>query len=201
MKSWNRFALLVAACLLPASVYADEARSHDGGFFFRATLGGGASHTKFDDGLDEVKIKGPSGSADLAFGYGIAKNLILHANVGGWTIVDPTIEFNGVEFPTEDVDVNLTHLGGGLTYYFGDSNVFVTGFAGIGRLDATVEGEESGTDNGFAAGGGIGKEWWVGDRFGIGALASVETHSVPEQDLDDKWKGTSFALQLTLTLN
>jgi hypothetical protein len=200
MKSWSRLALL-SVCLLPASAYADEARSHDGGFFFRAALGGGASHTKFDDGFDDIKIKGLSGSGDVAFGYGVAKNLILHVNAGGWTIVDPTVEFNGSEFETDDVEVSLTHLGGGLTYYFGESNVFVTGFAGIGRLDAEVEGEPAGTDNGFAAGGGIGKEWWVGDRFGIGAMASFETHSVPEQDLDDKWKGTSFAVQVTFTVN
>jgi outer membrane protein with beta-barrel domain len=200
MKSWSRLAVL-AVCLFPASAYADEARSHDGGFFFRASLGGGVSHTKFDSGSTEAKIKGPSGSGDVALGFGVGKNLILHANVGGWAIVDPTIKFNDVEFDTDDVSVNLSHLGGGLTYYFGDSNVFVTGFAGIGRLDAEVEGEESGTDNGFAAGGGLGKEWWVGDRFGIGVMGSFETHSIPEQDLDDKWKGTSLALQVTFTVN
>jgi hypothetical protein len=200
MKSWSRLALL-SVCLLPASAYADEARSHDGGFFFRAALGGGASHTKFDDGFDDIKIKGPSGTADFALGYGIGRNLILHANVGAWAIVDPTVEFDGDEFETEDVDVAMTHLGAGLTYYFGDSNVFVTGFAGIGRLDAEVEGEEAGTDNGFAAGGGIGKEWWLGDHFGLGVMGSVNYHSVPEQDLDDKWKGTSFAISLTGTFN
>jgi hypothetical protein len=200
MKSWSRLALL-AVCLLPASAYADEARSHDGGFFFRATLGAGSSHTKFDDGFDDVKIKGVSGSGDVALGYGIGKNFILHANVGGWVIVDPTIEFNGVEFDTDEVDVSLTHLGGGLTYYFGESNFFVTGFAGIGRLDAEVEGEDAGTDNGFAGGLGVGKEWWVGDRFGIGVMGSFESHSIPEQLLDEKWKGTSFALQVTFTAN
>jgi hypothetical protein len=200
MKSWTRLALL-AACLLPASAYADDPRSHDGGFFFRAALGGGSSHTKFDDGFDDIKIKGPSGTADFALGYGIGQNLILHANVGAWAVVDPTVEFNGDEFETEDVDVAMTHIGGGLTYYFGDSNVFVTGFAGIGRLDAEVEGEEAGTDNGFAAGGGIGKEWWLGDSFALGVMGSYSYHSVPEQDLDDKWKGSSFAISLTGTFN
>ena len=200
MKSWSRLALS-AVCLLPASAYADEARSHDGGFFFRATLGGGASNTKFDDGTNEVEFKGPSGSASLALGYGIGKNLILHANVGGWMVVDPTLDFDGVEIETDELDLGLTHLGGGLTYYLGDSNVFVTGFAGVGRLEAEVDGEETSTDDGFAFGGGIGKEWWVGDRFGIGVMGSFERHSVPEPLSDETWKGTSVALQLTLTAN
>jgi hypothetical protein len=200
MKSWSRLAL-AAACLLPASAFADEARSHDGGFFFRAALGGGASHTKFADGFDDVEIKGTSGTADFALGYGIGRNLILHANVGAWAVVDPTIEFNGVETEIDDVELAVQHIGGGLTYYLGDSNVFVTGFAGIGRLDGTVDGEEAGTDNGFAAGAGIGKEWWLGDSFALGVMGSYGYHSVPEQDLDDKWKGSSFAISLTGTFN
>jgi hypothetical protein len=201
MRTWSRWALLAAVGLVPVSAHASDPRSHDGGFFLRASLGGGASHTKIDDGIDEVKIKGPSGTAELALGFGIGRNLILHANLGAWAAVDPTIEANGEEFETEDLSVDLSHFGGGLTYYLGDSNVFLTGFAGLGRLHAEVEGEESETDNGFAAGGGIGKEWWVGDRWGIGVMGTVSFHSIPEPDIDQDWKGTSFALQVTATLN
>lgn len=201
MRLPSRVLPVVLTVVLPLSAFADEPREHDGGFFLRLSPGFGALNSEAAAEGNTVKLSGSAGAFDLALGYGVSPNLIVHGNIGAWSALDPTLEFNSTEFPTGDLTVSLTSFGAGVTYYVGDSNVFLTGSVGLAQLTAEVEGDESDTGTGFAVEAAVGKEWWVSDRWGLGVGGVVGYHSVPEEDIDGNWSGTSFGLRLTATMN
>ncbi|HUG38712.1 MAG TPA: outer membrane beta-barrel protein, partial [Candidatus Limnocylindrales bacterium] len=173
MRSMMRVAaafLLAALVAAPAS--AGEPRRHDGGFFLRLAPGGGYSRTAIDEAGERFAFKGPSGSFDLAIGAVVKENLAIHATLGAWAVVDPTVEFFGLEEEVRDTSVTMSMLGGGFTYYFGPSNVYLTASAGAAVLSLEFEGDTEDSDTGIAFDVGLGKEWWVSDRWGLGASAT-----------------------------
>jgi hypothetical protein len=87
-----------------------------------------------------------------------------------------------------------------VTYYFMPVNLYLSGSAGFGSLefDGNISGE---TDMGLALDLTVGKEWWVGDNWGLGVAGGFGYHSLPEEGLDENWSGTSFVVRFTATLN
>jgi hypothetical protein len=192
--------MLFLSLALGAGAHAGEPRSHDGGFFLRVAPGVGFASSKFAE-ADEMEFRGLSGHADIAIGAMIRPNLAFHANVGGWTLDNPTLRINEREEDLEDTSFALFSYGGGFTWYFGKSNVYVTAWGGAAELDFAQGGSEETSDTGFAAGFGVGKEWWVSDRWGIGVSVSGGYHSVPPGDAENNFKGPSFAVSFSATLN
>ena len=201
MKLSSRLLILTFVSLLPLPAFANEARQHDTGFFLRLAPGFGTFSTKAEDGGDSLKFSGAAGTFDAAVGFVIKPNLALHANVGAWSTLDPKVTINGTEFESDDLSVTLTMVGVGVTYYLGESNTYLTGSVGLGTLSAEFEGEEADTGGGFAIELGAGKEWWLGNKFGLGAGAAFNYHSVPDDDIDSSFKGASFGVRLTATFN
>ena len=185
--------------LAPEAAASD--RAHDGGFFLRLTAGGGYSNSKIEEFGDELELKGPSGSFDVALGAVIADNFAIHATLGGFGLVDPTVEFNGIEDQTEDVSLTMSMIGGGFTYYLGSSNTYITASVGAGALTLDIDGDDESSDTGLAFDAGIGKEWWVSDNWGLGVSVTAGYHSIPPGDADDNFKGTSFAVRFSATRN
>jgi Outer membrane protein beta-barrel domain len=194
-------ATLALSLALGATAQAAEPRSHDGGFFLRVAPGLGFARSKIAEAGDELELRGLSGNADIAIGAVVTKNLAIHANLGGWSVVDPTLKFNGEEEQFEDASISLFSYGAGFTWYFGTSNVYVTAWGGAAELDFEFEGENETSDTGFAFEVGVGKEWWVSDRWGLGVSASAGYHSVPPGDAANDFKGPSFAVRFSATLN
>ena len=113
----------------------------------------------------------------------------------------PELEFNGLEETATDTSIAMSMLGGGFTYYFGPSNVYLTASVGASLLSFEFDGETEESDAGIAFDAGLGKEWWVSDRWGLGVSGTVGYHSVPPGDADAKFKGPSFALRFSATFN
>ena len=90
-------AILVVCPALSAEARANEPRSHDGGFFLRLAPGGGYARSSITEAGDELELSGVSGNLDIAIGAVVTRNLAIHANLGGWSIVDPTVRFNDDE--------------------------------------------------------------------------------------------------------
>jgi hypothetical protein len=209
MTRFARLLALVAAAslLLPDLAAANEPQEHDGGFFLRIAPGLGFSRTKIDDQFDSLEFRGLSGVGDLAIGVGIGENLIVHATLFGWTVVDPTVEINNEEFETQDVTLTLYAFGGGVTYYLNsESNIYLTGSLGAAQITLEYDDEfgrvSEDTDTGLAFELGVGKEWWVGDRWGLGVSGVVNFHSVPPVDeATENLSGPSFGARLSLTFN
>jgi hypothetical protein len=196
-----RLAFIGLAALATATAHASEPRQHDGGFFLRLAPGFGTSSTKIDELGDVAKISGPAGNFDVALGFGVSRNVVLHASIGAWAMVDPEVEFGGTEFETEDLTTSLVLYGVGATAYLGDSNVYVSGTVGLAKLSGDFDGEDLETDSGYGFEVSVGKEWWVGDRWGLGFAGVYNYHSVPEQGVEARWKGSSFGVRFSATLN
>src|SRR4029079_14699548 len=91
---------------------------------------------------------------------------------------DPDVEIDGRDLgDAEDLDrelgigddAQLVGIGIGLTYYIMPVNVYVSGAVGIGQIVfENYHGDREGSDIGFASDVIVGKEWWVGDDWGLG---------------------------------
>ena len=87
-----------AACGVAAlDAQAGEPRSHDGGFFMRLAPGIGYTSSRSTVGSARWKLRGPSGSFDIALGAVIKHNFAIHGTLGGWRLYEPDIELGGIE--------------------------------------------------------------------------------------------------------
>lgn len=195
----------VASCiivlLLSGAAFAGEARVHDG-FFLRLSGGGGGASTEIEAGSFEAELSGGTGDANIAIGGIVAPNLALHGTLFGFVLSEPDFEINDIEGGSaNDVDVSVSAIGGGLTYYFMPVNIYLSGSAGAATIEIDGPGIDAETDTGFMGEITLGKEWWVGNSWGLGVAGAAGYHSIPDGDLDESWSGTSFALRFTATLN
>ena len=191
---------LVLVLALAAPALAGP-RDHLDGFFMRLSAGGGTASSKIEDGTDEAEISGTAGDINFAFGGIVAPNLALHGTLYGWSLSDPDLEVNGVTGTLEG-DVTAAALGAGLTYYLMPANVYFSGSLGIGRLTVDGPGNFDGdTDRGLMLDVTVGKEWWVGDGWGLGVAGGMTYHSFGDGDVPENWSGTSFTLRFSATMN
>jgi hypothetical protein len=187
--------------LLSGHASAGNPREHDG-FFLRLSGGGGAAQAEIEESGDTFGLSGGSGDLNIAIGHTVARNLALHGTLFGWLLSEPDLKVNGSELGSvENVDIDLTAFGGGLTYYFMPVNIYLSGSAGAATLTVDSPDVDTETDTGFFGEITLGKEWWVGGSWGLGLAGAAGFHSIPDGDVDDSWSGASFALRFTATLN
>ena len=171
-------------------------RDHDGGFFLRLSVGPGGAQTEFGD----LKISGVTGDFDFAIGGVIARNLALHGTIFGWSAADPNLEIGGISREIEGT-ATVSSIGGGVTYYFMPVNLYVSGSAGLAILSVETVFGAGETDIGPGFGITLGKEWWVGNSWGLGVAGTGGYHSVPEKNIEGNWSGFNIAVRFTATLN
>jgi hypothetical protein len=175
-------------------VFAGE-RDHDGGFFLRLSGGVGGAQTTLEDNLRS--FSGMSSSTNFAIGGGLFNNFALHATIFGFFIAEPEAEMLGVPIPT-NLDIMLSAVGVGVTYYIMPINIYLSPSIGVGALSDEAGG---GTGLGFALDMTLGKEWWVGGNWGLGVAGAFGFHSVPQSDNDLRWEGFDLSLRFSATLN
>jgi hypothetical protein len=209
MKRWPMFLVLslTFAALTVAATHtsAGEARTHDG-FLLRLSAGGGVANTQIDSPLGEYDINGPAGDLNIAIGGMVAPNLAIHGTLWGWAASEPDVDFDvpllGSGSTNLDGTVTLSAFGGGVTYYLMPANLYFSGSIGMGTLAVDGDNFEADSDAGLAFDLTLGKEWWVGDAWGLGLAGGFGYHSVPaDEDVDENWSGTSFTLRFSATLN
>jgi hypothetical protein len=174
-------------------------RDHAGGFFLRLSGGVGAAKTSIEEAGSELEVSGTSGDVNLAIGAIVAPNLAIHGTIFGWVLSDPDVELDGMS-GSVDGDADMSAFGAGLTYYFMPVNLYLSGSVGAGSLSGSgdFDGE---TDTGIALDLTAGKEWWVGNGWGLGAAAAFQYHSFPDGEVDSNWSGPAFALRFSATMN
>jgi hypothetical protein len=216
---------MLAAAVMPASARAGEPRTHDG-FFLRMAPGFGYSEAKGNGS----KFDGASGSFELAIGAAVSHNFAIHATFDGWALFDqqaPQATAYATPLPASgpgmyghdgyhnDNHVGLGMWGAGATYWFGKSNAYVTASAGAARLyynlhfddycgygyDCHYHDDYAHSDTGFAFTTGVGKEWWVGDGWGLGVSGTFGYATVPPRGPGSDYKGPTFAVRFSATLN
>jgi hypothetical protein len=189
----------VALALMP-SVAMSGPRAHDSGFFLRLSGGVGYADTEVTEEIFLVPTKfefsNMTGDGNFAIGGIIANNLALHGTLWGWGMTDPTVRVDGEKAQAEG-ELSMGAAGGGVTYYFMPVNIYLSGSIGIGVISS---GDDS-TDPGFASDITIGKEWWVGSKWGLGVAGAFGYHNIPEKLTDERWTGVSFGVRFSATLN
>lgn len=187
----------LVALAAPSLAWAGGPKDHDKGFFLRMLLGGGGAGTELPD--SSFEFSGTGYVFDIAIGGTIAPNLAIHGSYFGWAISDPDVTFGPLSGSYSGT-LDLSAFGGGVTYYFMPSNIYLCGNIGVATLssDGDIEGE---SDSGYALEFLAGKEWWVGGKWGLGVAGAFGYHSVPEPDIDDNWSGTNWAILFSATFN
>jgi hypothetical protein len=167
----------------PAPVYAGPApepppptevagREQHDGFMLRLTvgLGGGGANYEFDVG-PETNATGVSGSFSIDIGGALTEDLVLHGRLASFTLFDPNVEVDDVDFGrAEDLSVTADLFAAALTYYFMPANIYLTGAVGFSWVRESYRGNDDGssTDAGLGINLDVGKEFWVGDDWGLG---------------------------------
>lgn len=212
MSKMNGIRLLAGtllSCALWTSIAAaGEPRTHDG-FFLRLSAGIGAGRTEIEGAGGSAEFSGGAGDGNLAIGGMVAPNFAIHGTFFGFAMDEPDAEISitGLGSVSGELDgtVALSGVGGGVTYYFMPVNMYLSGSVGFGQLSLETDDDnfdlDGESDTGLVLDLTLGKEWWVGNSWGLGIAAGFGYHSVPDENFDENWSGTSFALRFTATLN
>ena len=186
-------------------------RTHDG-LFLRLAVGGGHAGSKIDvpdtpatPGGAAIDLSGTAGDVDFALGGMVQPNLAIHGTIFGWSVSDPDADIRiGAQSGSGTLNgtATMSAIGPGMTYYFMPANLYLTGSLGVGKFKLTgtnsVDGESK---SGFAMALGMGKEWWVGNEWGLGLAGGLTYHSIADKDVSENWSGTSFTLRFSATMN
>lgn len=152
----NKLIPFLLTCLLSFPAFAQD-HAHDD-VFMRVT-GGVGYHVVDGPGAD---FDGASLSLGGDLGLFVVENTALSAHVGTVVMLDPTVEVGG-HTSANSVDLMMMMYGVGLTHFFGDSYLALTG--GLTTLD-TARSDVS--DPGFFGMIDMGHEWWVANNCALG---------------------------------
>ncbi|MGE5479893.1 MAG: hypothetical protein ACM3U1_05645 [Chloroflexota bacterium] len=181
-------------------------RQHDG---FYLSLALGPVFGEIKDNVDlgifgkEAYIYSGTGAIlDVKIGGRVAENLLLHGTITSAAIPGPTVEHESTgKKETIDSDNSLGEVmfGAGLTYYFMPTNIFISGSVGLGMFTFSGGHDVDASDAGIGVQLKAGKEWWVGDDWGLGVAVFYSTTAVEEDYL--KYGSNRFGVMFNATFN
>ena len=161
----------IAALSLPSSTsFGAEPRTHDG-FQFRGTVGLGYIS---DAESSNATLHGGAGMFEVYLGGMPIPGLAIGGFLSGEEAIGPSVSVNGFTASSNDTTLTLLQIGPYIDYYPNPHKGFhIMGTIGFARLiarydDGNFNASDSG--NGFALGGGIGYDWWVGREWTVGIL-------------------------------
>ena len=164
--------------------------THDG--FFLRLVGGSMAlgmASERNDG-SEMAIASAGGAFEASVGAIVAENLALHLDFlsadgeATWSESHDDVVFG------RNQDVDLKGVGIGLTRYFEPSNVYISASVMSAWLSAPSVDEEKTVSMTTSYGGMLtlraGKEWWVGDQWGLGIMGSIFAGAGIDEANDDE---------------
>lgn len=165
------------------------------GFALRLDAGlGYAGATSASD----ITSDGVAGSFGLLVGGAVAENLILAGDLWGTGILGSSSMMGG------DTRYGIGAVGLNVTYYFMPVNVYVSVSPSIATLSAMSHGTGASrtTDPGFGVKLGVGKEWWVGDHWGLGVAGQfLAAWNKESGAAGTTWTTVAGGLAFTATYN
>jgi hypothetical protein len=170
------------------------------GVFVRAQLGLGFFHASASEGGTDVAVSGAGPSVDLAGGFAVNPNLIVHGSLFYDLTSSPTVEINGQSMDVEG-SAAMVGIGAGITYYTA-SNIYATGVLAMTQLLAEDDGETDGSEWGPGVALGAGKEWYLAPKtaIGVGARLAIGSQKI-DPDVDVSYTTTTFSLLFSATYN
>lgn len=179
-----RLSFFVAVCstlaALGSPALAESASQTHDGFLLRLNLGFGYESLSISNSDSDLSIGGFGAGANVALGGLVAADLAIQAEFFGSAVVSPNVSQDGVDLgEANDVTLNLSGLGVGITYWIMPTNLYLVGMVGLSKATIEVEGSTFESDWGLALQAIVGKEFWVGDEWGIGFAGQLLWANVP----------------------
>ena len=183
-------------------------RRHDG-FYLRMLSGVGVGGSKYKDGLTldggETRTFGSVGSGELAVGWAVLENFIVHATLNGGSVHDEHKKAGQHDAHGKAPNTIVGFAGAGLTYYLMPANVYLTGsvgVAGLGEISASGH-EQHHAKAGLGSSFAVGKEWWLGGQWGLGAAVTGAYYqgSLELHDSHSTYRGFTSGVALSATFN
>ncbi len=173
--------LLLALCLpgLLGAQTSPQDKAHEG-FFMRFLLGGGPGKVTIE-GTQDLVFKAIGMDFHFQIGKSIGQNFIVFGDLGGFSLSNPDAEYGGQSVSVNDASVSAMGFGGGFTYYMMPANVYFSG--SILYCKDTIESSGSKGESEYGLGFfiALGKEWWIGNNWGLGAALFLDTSSLKDQ--------------------
>ncbi len=180
MKTYAGTVLLLLAVLGLAPGTASAGTGPGGwpehsGFYFNTDVGLASIHYEFTGPADKLEVRSGGANLDFRFGYALTRHLVLSLDLNGTATVNkPDTTLNGSALHSNtDYHFASSAVGAGLTWYF-DNNLFLGLSAGSGQATFHYYNTDINSDNGFAAQVRVGKEWWLGDDWGLGVVGGFD---------------------------
>lgn len=175
--------------------------AHDG-LYLNLGVAIAYGHNTIGDVPGRVEANGTGIAFSAALGGAITKNVILCVRA---TLTEMETRFvdtvRGYDVDGASAEGSL--LGGGVVYYFDDSNVFLGGTIGLTSFDVR-DGFGSFSDSRARFGGAleVGKEWWVSPNWGLGGALRGSYGSAKELSIANAvWTNLGVGLFLSATYN
>jgi hypothetical protein len=185
----------------PAPPAESTVHRHLGGFL---RLDGGIGYVSSSASVSgtSASMGGVAIPVGIVFGGAVSENIIIAGDLWGISAVSPTYALGGQSASAANSSFALGGLGLNLTYYFMPHNIYLSVTPSLVHLTMTTAGTYSSSQAGFGAKVGLGKEWWVGDHWGLGVAAqfflgiNTDTGSNPPT-----WTTLGGALAFSATYN
>ena len=162
------------------------AHTHDG-FYLRMGLGVGGLSLSMDNSGTKTEIGGTSLGVAFAFGAALTRHLIIYGEFFTVGTSDPNVKVNGQSRTLATANASLFGIGPGVTYYFGESNFYLSSTLAFSQLTFTgaLKDNRAQSDTNWGATLKIsaGKEWWASDNWGLGIAAQLALGSMKDDHL------------------
>ena len=176
------------------------ARRHKG-FFLRMDGGVGYAGSSASQLGYTASLSGASSQFGVAIGGAVAENVILAGDIWGGVIYSPSVTVNGVT-RTRSSSASLVGFGPHFTYYFMPANVYLSLTPSLTIVSLTYDGTSANTKAGFGSKIALGKEWWVGDHWGLGVAGQfMFSFNVDEGTNPPTWSSFAGGVAFSATLN
>lgn len=172
--------IIIIICLPEALVgQANNDSPFHEGFYLRFLAGRGLGSIVIDN--DMTFISG-AGLFHFQIGGEVSENLVLFGDVGGFSLSNPELEWQGTTTSLTETSIHSNSLGIGLSYYFMPSNIYLAGSLMLTRTNIKFKDQDAGESKlGPGLFISIGKEWWVGRKWGLGVAGFFESAWVKDK--------------------
>lgn len=152
---------------------------------------------------DDLTLHGPVVALGLSLGGSLSPNWALAGRLWLLAAPSPTVSYGSISYNNSSSSAALGAIGPELTYYFTPSNLYLSAALGLSRLTFTVEDTTSSTQVGVAGQLSVGKEWWVGRRWGLGLAGQLTASANKDSDAAEAptWGAWAGAVVFSATYN
>ncbi len=198
--------ILVLGFFFPSCLIAQESsdiRTHEK-FYLRFLAGMGSGNIVLSYIGSDMVFSAVSGLFHFQIGSEIAENLVLFGDFGGFSLTEPTVEWQGLPSTAKDTDISSFGIGAGLSYYIMPADIYLSGSFLLSQVILESDDIEAEGKMGPGVFICIGKEWWVGKKWGLGIAGFFENAWTKDQSDNQGYqapiKSRAFGVAFSATL-